>query len=47
MPENYHTECIIFDVTKINLPFNTIISRPVLYQFIAIAHYGYLVLKMS
>ena len=29
-----------------NLPFNAIISRPALYRFMAIAHYGYLVLKM-
>ena len=30
-----------------NLPFNAIIGRPALYRFMAIAHYGYLVLKMS
>ena len=30
-----------------NLPFNAIIGRPALYCFMAIAHYGYLVLKMS
>ena len=29
-----------------NLPFNAIIGRPALYSFMAIAHYGYLVLKM-
>ena len=29
-----------------NLPFNAIIGRPALYRFMAIAHYGYLVLKM-
>ena len=29
-----------------NLPFNTIIGWPALYRFMAIAHYGYLVLKM-
>ena len=29
-----------------NLPFNAIIGRPALYRFMAIAHYGYLALKM-
>jgi hypothetical protein len=27
-------------------PFNAILGRPTLYQFMAVAHYGYLVLKM-
>jgi hypothetical protein len=31
---------------EVNLPFNAIIGRPALYQFMAIAHYRYLVLKM-
>jgi hypothetical protein len=35
-PENYRTKSVVFDAT-VNLPFNTIIGRPV----------GYLVLKMS
>jgi hypothetical protein len=45
--ENFHTENVQFDVAEVNLPFNAIISRPALYRFMAIAHYGYLVLKMS
>jgi hypothetical protein len=45
-PENYRMENIIFDVTEVNLSFNAIIGRPALYQFMAIAHYGYRVLKM-
>jgi hypothetical protein len=45
--ENFHTENIQFDVAEVNLPFNAIIGRPALYLFIAISHYGYLVLKMS
>jgi hypothetical protein len=45
-PENYHTESILFDVVEVNLPFNTILGRPTMYQFVAVAHYGYLVLKM-
>jgi hypothetical protein len=44
--ENFRTENILFDVTEVNLPFNAIIGRPTLYRFMAIAHYGYLVLKM-
>jgi hypothetical protein len=47
MPKNYRTESILFDVTEVNLPFNAIIGRPTLYQFVVIAHYGYLILKMS
>jgi hypothetical protein len=46
MPENYYTESIVFDVAEVNLPFNAILCRPALYQFMAIAHYGYLVLEM-
>jgi hypothetical protein len=44
--ENFRTENVQFDVAEVNLPFNAIISRPALYRFMAIAHYGYLVLKM-
>jgi hypothetical protein len=44
--ENFRTENVLFDVAEVNLPFNTIIGRPTLYRFMAIAHYGYLVLKM-
>jgi hypothetical protein len=46
-PENYRTESDVFDVTEVNLPFNTIIDRSAMYQFMAVTHYGYLVLKMS
>jgi hypothetical protein len=45
--ENYHTKSVIFDVAEVNLPFNGIVGRLALYQFIAISHYRYLVLKMS
>jgi hypothetical protein len=44
--ENFRTENVEFDVAEVNLPFNAIIGRPTLYRFMAIAHYGYLVLKM-
>jgi hypothetical protein len=45
--ENFHTKNVQFDIAEVNLPFNAIIGRPALYRFMAIAHYGYLVLKMS
>jgi hypothetical protein len=44
--ENFRTENVQFDVADVNLPFNAIVGRPALYQFMAIAHYGYLVLKI-
>jgi hypothetical protein len=45
--ENFRTENVQFDVAEVNLPFNAIIGRSALYRFMAIAHYEYLVLKMS
>jgi hypothetical protein len=45
-PKNFRTESVLFDVMEVSLPFNAILSRPALYQFMAVAHYGYLVLKM-
>jgi hypothetical protein len=45
--ENFRMENVMFDVAEVNLPFNAIIGRPALYRFMSIAHYGYLVLKMS
>jgi hypothetical protein len=47
MPENYRMESIVFDVAEVDLPFNSIIGRLVLYKFMAVTQYGYLVLKMS
>jgi hypothetical protein len=44
--ENFRTENVQFNVAEVNLPFNAIIGRPTLYRFMAIAYYGYLVLKM-
>jgi hypothetical protein len=44
--ESFHTESILFDVAEVSLPFNVILGRPALYQFMAVAHYEYLVLKM-
>jgi hypothetical protein len=44
--ENFRTESVLFDVAEVSLPFNAILGRPALYQFMAVAHYGNLVLKM-
>jgi hypothetical protein len=46
MVENFRTESALFDVVEVSLPFNVILGRPPLYQFMVVAHYGYLVLKM-
>jgi hypothetical protein len=45
--ESFHTESVLFDITEVSLLFNSILGKPALYQFMAVAHYGYLVLKMS
>jgi hypothetical protein len=45
--ENFCTESVLFDVVEVSFPFNAILDRPSLYQFMAVAHYGYLILKMS
>jgi hypothetical protein len=44
--ENYRTESVLFHIVEVNLPFNAIIGKTALYQFMAVTHYGYLVLKM-
>jgi hypothetical protein len=44
--ENVCMENVLFDVAEVNLPFNAIIGRPALYRFMAIDHYGYLVLTV-
>jgi hypothetical protein len=43
----FRTESVLFDVAEVSLLFNAILDRPTLYQFMAVAHYRYLVLKMS
>jgi hypothetical protein len=44
--ENFCTKSILFDVVEVSLLFNAILGRPALYQFMAVAHYRYLILKM-
>jgi hypothetical protein len=46
MLENFRTKSVLFDVVEVSLPFDAILGRPSLYQFMLVAHYGYLVLKM-
>jgi hypothetical protein len=45
--ENFTTESVLFDVVEVSLPFNAILGRPALYQFMVVAYYWYLVLKMA
>jgi hypothetical protein len=40
-------ESVLFDVSEVSLPFNAILGRPTLYKFMVVAHYGYLVLKLT
>jgi hypothetical protein len=44
--ESFRTESVIFDIAEVSLPFNAVLGRPSLYQFMAVTHYRYLVLKM-
>jgi hypothetical protein len=44
--ENDRTESIVFDIAEVNVPFNAILGRIALYQFMDIAHHGYQILKM-
>jgi hypothetical protein len=44
--EIFCTESVLFDVVEVSLPFNAILGRLALYQFMVVAHYEYLVLKM-
>jgi hypothetical protein len=46
MEDNFRTENMQFEVAEVNLPFNAIIGRLALYWFMAVDHYGYLVLEM-
>lgn len=36
----------MFDAVDVDLPYNAIIGRPALAQFMAVAHYAYLTLKI-
>jgi hypothetical protein len=47
MAESFCTESVLFDVAEVSLPFNHILGRLAMYQFMVVAHYGYLVLMMT
>jgi hypothetical protein len=44
--DNFHTETMTFDMAVINLPYNAIIGRSVIFKFMAIPHYTYLTFKV-
>jgi hypothetical protein len=44
--DNFRTEKILFDVADTNLPYNGILGRPALAQFMVASHYAYLVAKI-
>jgi hypothetical protein len=44
---SFRTESILFDIAEVILLFNAILDKPALYQFMVVAHYGYLVLKIQ
>jgi hypothetical protein len=45
-PENFLTKSVLFNIVAVSLPFNAVLGRLAPYQFMAVANYGYLVLKM-
>jgi hypothetical protein len=45
--DNYGIESLDFDVAYITLPYNTILGYPALARFMAAAHHGFNVLKIS
>jgi hypothetical protein len=46
MTENYRMKHVVFDIVDINLPFNVVIDRLVLYRFMVATHYRHLMMKI-
>jgi hypothetical protein len=44
--DNFRTENVTFDVAEIPLPYNGLLSRPALAQFMVAAHYAYNMIKI-
>jgi hypothetical protein len=44
--DNYHTECVKFEVADFETSYHAILGRPAIAKFMAVPHYTYLVLKM-
>jgi hypothetical protein len=38
--KSFRTESVLFDVAEVSIPFNAILGRLALYQFMALTHYG-------
>jgi hypothetical protein len=47
MRDNYQTENVMFDVAEIPWPYNGLLGRPALSQFMVVAHYAYNMIKIS
>ncbi|XP_062182140.1 uncharacterized protein LOC133886454 [Phragmites australis] len=46
-PENFRTERVLFDVADFGTTYNVILGRPVMAQFMAVAHYVYQTIKIT
>ncbi|XP_062230001.1 uncharacterized protein LOC133927549 [Phragmites australis] len=46
LPNNFMTERVLFDVVDFGTAYNAILGRPVLVQFMVIAHYAYQAIKI-
>jgi hypothetical protein len=46
MHDNFRTENVTFDVAEIPLPYNGLLGRPALAQFMVAAHYAYNMIKI-
>jgi hypothetical protein len=44
--DNFRTEYVTYEVAKIRIPYNAVLGRPAMFKFMAVAHIGYLLLKM-
>ena len=44
--KNFRTETIVFDVADTPLPYNGILGRPALAEFMAVSHFPYNMMKM-
>ncbi|XP_062230023.1 uncharacterized protein LOC133927579 [Phragmites australis] len=45
-PNNFRTRRVLFDVADFGTAYNAILGRPVMAQFMAIAHYAYQAIKI-
>ncbi|XP_062191230.1 uncharacterized protein LOC133895036 [Phragmites australis] len=45
-PDNFRTERVLFDVADFGTAYNTILERPAMAQFMALAYYAYQLIKI-